>query len=301
MSTQPISTNKKNVNTLLDNLKRKIKNFAVLDKQGQVVGKLRDLILDSHRQLNVVVSRLSVDQSDRQEFLDKYRDVLLPSRLISKIDTVTKSVFLDIDKLLTEYMPEYSKPDLTNTNNNLEKSSNAADASFQYHDDIEIEREDIEKVAQEEIIRLLGERLIVDRTKRKVGDVIVRKQIETRMVQIPVRYEKLVVEQVSPEHKQLAEIELGKGHISGIELTTGERPEVGIYDGFDGSLTVSGEFNSPKIASLLLNAIALERNHACKKVRVTIAVEDEEHQKKYQEWFERTSISKKPKLEKEKI
>ena len=60
----------------------------------------------------------------------------------------------------------------------------------------------------EEIFRLLGERVVVDRSKRKVGEVIVRKEIKTRMVQVPVRYEKLIVEEVSPEHKILAEIDL---------------------------------------------------------------------------------------------
>jgi len=63
---------------------------------------------------------------------------------------------------------------------------------------------------EEEIIRLLGERLVVDRGKRKIGEVIVRKEIETRMIQVPVRREKLIVEQVSPERKQLAEINLGR-------------------------------------------------------------------------------------------
>jgi len=66
------------------------------------------------------------------------------------------------------------------------------------------------EVLEEEIIRLLGERLVVDRGKRKIGEVIVRKEIETRMIQVPVRFEKLIVEQVSPERKQLAEINLGQ-------------------------------------------------------------------------------------------
>ncbi|MEO1432665.1 MAG: hypothetical protein AAFV71_27050 [Cyanobacteria bacterium J06633_8] len=58
---------------------------------------------------------------------------------------------------------------------------------------------------------------------------------------------------------------------------------------FADSLTVSGEFDSPKTASLILNAIQLEKNHGCKKVRVSIVVENEEKQQKYQEWFKRTS------------
>jgi len=68
------------------------------------------------------------------------------------------------------------------------------------------------EILSEELIRLLGERVVVDRSKHKVGEVIVRKVIETRMVQVqvPVRHEKLIVEQVSPERKQLAEIDLGQ-------------------------------------------------------------------------------------------
>jgi len=67
------------------------------------------------------------------------------------------------------------------------------------------------EILSEELIRLLGERVVVDRNKRKVGEVIVRKVIETRMVQVqvPVRHEKLIVE-VSPERKQLAEIDLAR-------------------------------------------------------------------------------------------
>jgi len=74
------------------------------------------------------------------------------------------------------------------------------------------------EILSEELIRLLGERVVVDRNKRKVGEVIVRKVIETRMVQVqvPVRHEKLIVEQVSPERKQLAEIDLGKRNFLGL-------------------------------------------------------------------------------------
>jgi len=79
--------------------------------------------------------------------------------------------------------------------------------------------DDTLEVLSRDIIRLLAERVVIGRTKRKVGEVIVRKEIETRMiqVQIPVRYEKLIVEQVSPERKQLVEIDLGE-EVSGTNL-----------------------------------------------------------------------------------
>jgi len=46
---------------------------------------------------------------------------------------------------------------------------------------------------------------------------IVQPVVETRMVvQVPVRHEKLIVEQVSPERKQLAEIDLGQENFLGL-------------------------------------------------------------------------------------
>lgn len=76
--------------------------------------------------------------------------------------------------------------------------------------------------AREEVLQLLEERVVVERSKRKVGDVIVRKEVETYMVQVPVRRERLIVEQVSPERRELASIDLGQGEITGLELSNGE-------------------------------------------------------------------------------
>jgi Domain of unknown function (DUF2382) len=145
-----------------------------------------------------------------------------------------------------------------------------------------------------ENIRLLEERLAVDNSKYKVGEVIIRKKIETRMVQVPVRSEKLIVEQVSPEHKQLAEIDLSQEEIPSIELTQSAGESLGTTH-WNSNLTVSGCFSSPKIASLLLNAIALEHNHGCQQVKLSILVKDHEQQQKYQEWFDRCSQGQLPK------
>jgi hypothetical protein len=147
--------------------------------------------------------------------------------------------------------------------------------------------EDTKDTQEEKIISLLEERLFIDHNKQKVGEVIVRKEIETEMIQVPVRREKLIVEQVSPEHKQLAEIDLSHGEISGLELIE----EISEVTSVARGLTVSGEFISPKIASLLLNAIAQEKNHGCQQVKITIYVENQSQQQKYQEWFNRCSHS----------
>ena len=75
----------------------------------------------------------------------------------------------------------------------------------------QLENPVLEGVAEEKI-SLLEERLMVDFIRRKVGEIVIRKEIETCLLQVevPVRREKLIVEQVSPGYKRLAEIDLGQ-------------------------------------------------------------------------------------------
>lgn len=364
--------NKHRLNKLLEQLKKKLKNFVVTDKQGQPIGQVKDLILDGNRQLQIVIFHINTEQ--------KASVFLLSSKLIEKIEPANKSVIVNINKAEVNYTPEYvtTVPDmeLPKMQNSSEKPADKAanesvtedigdfddifganepedltpitsvpsidifaesdDALFGVNDSEEevapivsspsidvltelddalfgdseqqmtptaaslstdiltqpdnhslLESSDITDVLEEEIISLLGERLVVDRSKRKIGEVIVRKEIEILMVQVPVKREKLIVEQVSPEHKQLAEINLGQEELAGID-TSETATQQSKSATLDTEPTVRGEFKSPKIASLLLNAIALERRHGCKKVRVEIVVEDAARQKNYQEWFDRS-------------
>jgi len=134
-------------------------------------------------------------------------------------------------------------------------------------------------MVEEAAVRLLEERLVVERDRRKVGEVVVRKEIEVRNVMVPVRREKLVVEQISPEYRQLAEVDLGQGELTGVELINGTSTA--------GESVVQGEFTSLKAASQLLAAVANQQPQKCQKVRVEIVVEDETARQTYQEWFER--------------
>ncbi|KAB8334948.1 DUF2382 domain-containing protein [Scytonema tolypothrichoides VB-61278] len=273
------------ISSLLKKLSNKVKKYTVVDREGQSVGEVRDLIIDIHRQLNFVVSKL-----DNQ---GNHRLILLSSKLVEKVDSQIKLVFINLKKSQVEYLPNYTERETQVSE--MEQNLNVQEANTQNSELIAAvaaaTNGQVDSV--EDVIRLLGERLIIERSKRKVGEVIVRKEIETQIVQVPIRREKLIVEQVSPEYKQLAQVDLGEEVISGVDLTQKETSASTTHleptTHFDGELTVSGEFSSPKIASLLLNAIALERNHKCKAVRVTVIVEDEEHQKTYQEWFNRTS------------
>ncbi len=321
-----VNDNNSSINNLVEKLKHRLKNFAIVAPNGEQLGEVQDFILDSNRQLKLVVQASNSPNS--QSFL-------LISKLIQKIEPANKTVLVNLERAEFEKLPKYAK---SNTNvsestiNPINWASKSVSEDIQdsdrmnYSSDVGaggnvettplFETQDMQEeqnninIAQntpdtalgEEIIRLLGERVVVERNKRKVGEVIIRKQIETRMVQVPVRYEKLIVEEVGAEPKQLAEIILGEASNNEEIPETVNTPKTSIEDvnpneiiedinsSLNGELTVRGKFNSPKIASLLLNAIALERNHGCKQIRVQIVVENEERKKTYQEWFNRTSL-----------
>ncbi len=147
-----------------------------------------------------------------------------------------------------------------------------------------IDRENSLGSTGEKIIPLLEERLIVDYKKQKLGEIVVRKEIETRNIQVVVRREKLIVEQVGEESKLLAEIDLDRGDSYSVDwMTHRELKDI------EGNLTATGEFNSPEIVSLLLNAIALDTDHGCQQVKVELTLQNPLQQKKCQEWINRFS------------
>lgn len=279
------SQKSRRVVNLIDRLKHKVTNFEVIDRQGRLIGRVQDLMVNANRQLNFVIQRLS-QGNETNPFL------LLNGKLVSKIEPKIQRIFTSIDESQLTQLPEYEVKEnkVSNMTDNLNyeqpidyKADSATSEIAK--DNHQSELEFVEEI-EEDIIRLLGERLVVERSKRKIGEVIIRKEVETRMIQIPVRREKLIIEEPGIEPKQLAEIDLGEEEISQNEF---QQNQSMVSSDFEGGLTVTGEFDSPKIASLILNAIQLEQNHGCKKVRVSILVEDEEKQQKYQEWFQRTS------------
>jgi len=71
----------------------------VLDRQSQVMGQVKDLILDNNRQLNLVVSRLNTW---------KLGYVPIKSKLIQNIDPSNQSVLVNMDRAEIENLPEYT-------------------------------------------------------------------------------------------------------------------------------------------------------------------------------------------------
>ena len=65
-------------------------------------------------------------------------------------------------------------------------------------------------------ISLLEEKLIIKRHRCKLGEVVARKEVETRMLHIPIRREKLVVEKVGVTTEHLTEVNLGEERVNGV-------------------------------------------------------------------------------------
>lgn len=296
---------------LLEKLKKKLKSFKVINLQAQIFGQIKDFYVDKSRRLYMLVEPLEAQAGSALH--------LLSSKYIYKVDTANQAILVDLSLAEFERFPTHqprSKGIASSTNSstplaNQESLTSSGETparneiSASEYQPLGIEEEDqegegsqsseeldrITRVMEEEIVRLLEERLVVNRSKRKVGEVVVRKEIETRIVEVPVQREKLIIEQVGAETKQLAEIDLGEGEVTGIELrkVAGSDTLPKDVSDSDAPYRVTGEFVSPKAASDLLEAIALRGQHGCKKVRVELVLDNPSDQNTYQQMFDRCS------------
>lgn len=111
-------------------------------------------------------------------------------------------------------------------------------------------------------ISLLEEKLQVARRKQKVGEVVIRKQVETRMISIPIRREKLIVERIGENPEQLTEVVVAEETVNGFK-----------YNELDGnnSLSVNRSlFLSLANAEELLTDIKQLSSTANTKIRIEI-------------------------------
>lgn len=267
------SYTKERIKNLLDQFREKFTFFTIVNQKGKVLGRVEDFCVAKNHRLYMVMSTQGATV-DSPWFL-------LSRQHIQTIDPENRSVIIDLSPAELEYLPVYQKKDVTSTS--AVDSAEAIELEERVNPDLE-PSDQTSEIVEEDMIRLLEEKLVVNRSKQKVGEVVVRKEIETRVVEVPVRREKLIVEQVGEEPQQLAEIDLGKGKVTGVSDSVEASPQT--------TTTVKGEFVSPKAASDLLAAIALQDNHGCVNVRVELVVDNPELQKTYQQMFDRCRGSK---------
>ena len=112
-------------------------------------------------------------------------------------------------------------------------------------------------------ISLLEEKLQVARQRKKIGEVVIRKKVETRMVQVPIRREKLIVERIGENPELLTEVIIGESKLSDY----GESDESNINLSHSNFLTVS-------TAQELLEAIGHLSTATNARVRLEIITDD---------------------------
>jgi Domain of unknown function (DUF2382) len=149
-------------------------------------------------------------------------------------------------------------------------------------------------VLTSEIFQLLEERLMVDVTRRKTGEIVVRKEVDTQIlyVEVPIRREKLIVEQVSPEYKLLAQIDLGREYAGNgtpecinnddAILVSSESRSLPFDRVPNGRDLVSSQVDSPQAAIDLLTALAQIAGDDLQTIRIEIAFKDHRNRDRYQ-------------------
>lgn len=92
----------KKIISLINKLRRKVINFDVVDNKGILIGRVKDLVFNTNRQLTFVIEKLS--QGQETHFL-----LLLNGKLVNQVEPKTRRVFANIDKSQLTQLLEYEK------------------------------------------------------------------------------------------------------------------------------------------------------------------------------------------------
>lgn len=186
---QSNQNNPYNILSQLSQLDKQLISYQVLDRQGNLRATVTDVDYTSDRSQYLLIKLL---ESDAQLSLRR-----LTSNQIEQLNSANKTILSNLTYEQILALPLYQPvPPLSETEQELLATS---------------------KIKESVQISLFEEKLKVNRRKRKVGEVVVRKKIETRMIQVPIRTEKLIVERVGEGSGQIAEVVIGESKINGFE------------------------------------------------------------------------------------
>lgn len=247
--------------------KQIIKSLKIYDTHEHLVGDVKHILRDDHNQLQIVFAlpnqesplfRVSRNMVRKVDLENNYLIIFLTQNMKKELLRHSHDSLDWLQAELSEVPPDNYQDEVLNLESEMSDSS----------------------ILDEATVRLLEEQLTVERNSKKVGEVVIRKVVETKTVEVPVRQEKLIVEQIQGNQTEnLAAIDLVSGVIEGEKLqNTPKNPD---------DLRVQGEFISPDAASEILKAISLQKNHGCRKVKIELVVSDTQKQQEYQGMFDR--------------
>ena len=249
-----------------------VQTYSVVDEGGELIGQVERIFKNDVGRIQIL---FSLSGQSKPVFKVHQKSIL-------KVDLENHRFIIKLtDKMrqkLNQYSA-YSSESLADYDNipSVDYSENEEDDSADRTDEL------YNQNADGETIRLLAERLDVKRDRKKIGEVVVRKQVETEIIEVPVRREKLIIEKAGETNEPLAEIDISSEKVREVkrEQTADKSHQV----------TVKGEFTSLKAAADLLEAISMEDTHGCAKVRVELVLDDPQYQEQYQNLLDRCTNS----------
>lgn len=239
-----------NLNTRLSELDRELISYQIIDSQGIPRATVADLYYAADNSLNLLI------KLDRSTDLDRLSFQRLASSDIRQIDQANKLILSSLSYQQLENLP-------THLQETVAESSSS--------DDYEINpthNQNLTPSSGIERITLLEEKLQVKRGKQKVGEVIVRKHVETRMVQLPLRRETLIVERIGNNPERLTEVVISENQVNGFKYEE-------LSDHAQLHVSQSNYLNL-QTAQELLQAIAKLDSANNAKVRVEIVTDSSE-------------------------
>lgn len=191
-------------NSKIERLAKRLKGCWIHTLDGEVVGQVIDVVANAQGKLELVIP-LNITRENRQQLL------LLKANLIKQTNINEKLLFVErtpeIDNLLeTNLNPSNLKP---------YSATSSSDSTLPVAVS-PLEPNIVENVT----IPLKEEKLMVERERRKVGEVVIRKEVETHFVQVPVKREKLVIEQVGEDAQTITEIPLSEEVVRVVKTDT---------------------------------------------------------------------------------
>ena len=183
-------------NRKAERLSQKLKGFSVKTLNGIVLGHVIDVLANQRGEPEILVALPEQLKSPQKFFFLKtntVKQVNIVERLLLVPETseMTQLIANAYSSVLPSKNSEIGEdPDETLPLNSHQKPA---------------------RVVDEANIALKAEKLVIERERKKVGEVVVRKEVETHYIQVPVKREKLIIEQVGDEEsKRLAEIPLSE-------------------------------------------------------------------------------------------
>ena len=254
--------NAEDLKSQLSNLERQLISFKIIDCQGTSRGTIKDIYYDSDGNINLLIELADIENKLSLRRLE-YQD-------ICQIEIENKSLVSSLSHQQLEDLPIY-QPVPNHIKDDLE-SSNYNDYGMNSNSDISQSSADSENIK----LSLLEEKLKVTRQKHKLGEVVVRKKVETRIAKIPLRREKLIIERIGKNPEQLTEVIISEDKIDGFNYDELEPANVQPQ-------TAKTKYISLEKAQSIIETIAALSPTGKAKIRLEIVTNDSDLQQQYRD------------------